>query len=29
MGDFDEMLTGCFDGTLDDHHWMVALATTR
>jgi ribosomal protein S18 acetylase RimI-like enzyme len=24
MGDFDEMLTGFFDGTLDDHHWIVA-----
>lgn len=24
MGDFDEMLTGFFDGTLHDHHWIVA-----
>ncbi len=24
MGDFDEMLAGFFDGTLDDHHWIVA-----
>lgn len=24
MGDFDEMLTGFFDGTLDGHHWIVA-----
>lgn len=24
MGDFDEMLTGFFDGTLEDHHWIVA-----
>lgn len=24
MGDFDEMLSGFFDGTLDDHHWIVA-----
>jgi ribosomal protein S18 acetylase RimI-like enzyme len=24
MGDFDEMLTGFFAGTLDDHHWLVA-----
>lgn len=25
MGDFDEMLTGFFDGTLDDHQWIVAV----
>jgi ribosomal protein S18 acetylase RimI-like enzyme len=24
MGDFDEMLTGFFNGTVDDHHWIVA-----
>lgn len=24
MGVFDEMLAGFFDGTLDDHHWIVA-----
>lgn len=24
MGDFDETLNGFFDGTLDDHHWIVA-----
>jgi GNAT superfamily N-acetyltransferase len=24
MDDFDEMLSGFFDGTLDDHHWIVA-----
>ncbi len=24
MDDFDEMLTGFFDGTLDNHHWLVA-----
>ena len=23
MNDFDEMLTGFFDGTLDGHHWIV------
>ncbi|MEO1058918.1 MAG: GNAT family N-acetyltransferase [Actinomycetota bacterium] len=28
MGDFDAMLTGFFDGTLDDHHWIVATDTT-
>jgi ribosomal protein S18 acetylase RimI-like enzyme len=27
MGDFDEMLAGFFDGTLDDHHWIVAADT--
>ncbi len=24
LGDFDEMLTGFFDGSLDDHHWLAA-----
>lgn len=24
MGDFDAMLAGFFDGSLDDHHWIVA-----
>lgn len=24
MDDFDEMLTGFFEGTLDDHRWIVA-----
>lgn len=28
MGDFDEMLTGFFDGTLDDHRWIVATDET-
>jgi len=26
MGDFDEMLAGFFDGSLDGHHWVVAEA---
>ncbi len=25
LGDFDEMLAGFFDGSLDDHHWIVAV----
>jgi ribosomal protein S18 acetylase RimI-like enzyme len=28
MGDFDEMLAGFFDGTLDNHHWIVAADNT-
>ncbi|MEO1055479.1 MAG: GNAT family N-acetyltransferase [Actinomycetota bacterium] len=28
MGTFDEMLAGFFDGTLDDHHWIVATHET-
>ncbi len=24
LGDFDEMLAGFFDGSLADHHWLVA-----
>jgi ribosomal protein S18 acetylase RimI-like enzyme len=24
LGDFDEMLTGFLDGSLDGHHWIVA-----
>lgn len=28
MGDFDEMLTGFFDGSLDDHRWIVATDDT-
>ncbi|MEM8926249.1 MAG: GNAT family N-acetyltransferase [Actinomycetota bacterium] len=27
MGDFDEMLAGFFDGSLDNHHWLVATAS--
>ena len=26
LGDFDEMLTGFFDGSLDGHQWIVAEA---
>ncbi len=25
LGDFDEMLTGYFDGTLPEHRWIVAV----
>jgi len=27
LGDFDEMLAGFFDGSLQDHHWIVVEAT--
>lgn len=28
MGDFDRTLDGAFDGTLDDHRWLVAIDDT-